>query len=344
MDLIEQSLLQQLAGHSADQTGLWIVDENLPLLTQSTPIAGLSLLTNRFDLSASATDKGWPIRYNDFDFSCWPDGSLDQIYYRVSKEKAVVHHVINQASRMLKQGGELVLIGAKNEGTKTYFDKARKLLGQGQLEKLGKGGFCGVLTRTDTTGELLDDKDYRSLRPIADDFISKPGLFGWDKLDQGSQFLTAHFDQIWPQLKAGRPRVLDLGCGYGYLSVSAHQRGVESIVATDNNAAAVISCQQNFVRLGINGSVVADDCAAGQTDRFDLVLCNPPFHQGFSVEGELTERFLAQAARLTARDGMALFVTNMFIPLERKAKGLFAGIDTFADNGSFKLVRLTRPK
>lgn len=344
MDLIEQSLLQQLAEHRVDQTGLWVVDENLPALTQSSPIAGLALLTNRFDLSTRAAANGWPIRYSDFDFSPWGDGSLDRIYYRVSKEKAVVNHVINQASRLLKSGGELVLIGAKNEGTKTYYDKARKLLGQGELNKLGKGGFCGVVTRQGEAGELLDDRDYRQLRPIFDDFISKPGLFGWDKLDQGSQFLAGYFDQIWPQLSTERPRVLDLGCGYGYLSARAHQHGVDSILATDNNAAAVIACQQNFNRLAIKGSVVADDCAASQDERFDLVLCNPPFHQGFAVEGELTDRFLARAARLTARNGMALFVTNMFIPLERKAKGVFAGVDTFADNGSFKLVRLTRPK
>ncbi|MEH6651366.1 MAG: methyltransferase [Motiliproteus sp.] len=344
MDLIEQALLQQLTGHAADQTGLWVVDENLPALTQIPPIAGLELLTNRFDLSANASAKGWPIRYSDFDFSPWNDGSFDRIYYRVSKEKAVVNHVINQASRLLKEDGELVLIGAKNEGTKTYYDKARKLLGQGELVKLGKGGFCGTVTRQEPLGELLDDRDYPTLRPIADPFISKPGLFGWDKFDQGSQYLVAEFDAIWPTLKTPQPRVLDLGCGYGFLSVNAHLKGVESIVATDNNAAAVIACQQNFDRLGINGSVVADDCAANQTERFDLVLCNPPFHQGFSVEGELTDRFLASAARLTARDGVALFVANMFIPLERKAKGLFGKVETFADNGSFKLVRLSRPK
>ncbi len=344
MDLIEQALLQQLTGHAADQAGLWVVDENLPALTQMQPVAGLELLTNRFDLSANATAQGWPIRYSDFDFSPWSDASLDRIYYRVSKEKAVVHHVINQASRLLKTDGELVLIGAKNEGTKTYYDKARKLLGQGRLAKLGKGGFCGVISQQDTLGECLDDKDYRTLRPIADDFISKPGLFGWDKLDQGSQFLVAQFDAVWPTLKTTQPRVLDLGCGYGYLSVNAYRHGVDSIVATDNNAAAVIACQHNFDRLGIPGSVIADDCAASQVDRFDLVLCNPPFHQGFAVEGELTDRFLARAARLTAKDGVALFVTNMFIPLERKANGLFAKVETLADNGSFKLVRLTRPK
>jgi 16S rRNA (guanine1207-N2)-methyltransferase len=34
---------------------------------------------------------------------------------------------------------------------------------------------------------------------------------------------------------------------------------------------------------------------------------------------------------------------NRFIPLERKAQGVFAEVETFADNGSFKLVRLAKP-
>ncbi|MEH6826070.1 MAG: methyltransferase [Motiliproteus sp.] len=348
MDLIEQSLQQQLSQHPAALAALWVVDENLPALSQIAPQAGIALLTNRCDLLQRGESLGWTVRFSDFDFSPWADASLDRVYYRVSKEKAVVHHVINQAWRVLKPGGQLRLLGAKQEGTKTYYDKARKLFGQGELDKLGKGDFAAVLTRSDADNVdlnlRLDDRDYPLLRPIAEDFISKPGLFGWDKLDQGSAFLAEHFSALWPRLSTPQPRVLDLGCGYGYLSAKAHQLGAASITATDNNAAALLACQQNFDRLGISGSVVSDDCGASQTERFDLVLCNPPFHQGFALEGELTERFVAAAARLTAFEGMALFVVNQFIPLERKAQGLFAEVDSFADNGSFKLIRLARPK
>jgi len=348
MDLIEQSLQQQLSQHPAALDGLWVVDENLPSLSQISPQAGISLLTNRFDLFQRAETLGWPIRFSDFDFSPWADASLDRIYYRVSKEKAVVHQVINQAWRVLKPGGELRLLGAKQEGTKTYYDKARKLFGQGELDKLGKGSMAAVLTRgeADTTVQplCLDDRDYPQLREIAEGFISKPGLFGWDKLDQGSVFLAEYLPELWEGLSTAQPQVLDLGCGYGYLSVKAHQQGASRVTATDNNAAALLACQKNFERLQINGSVVRDDCGASLTQRFDLLLCNPPFHQGFALEGELTERFVATAARLTAFDGIAAFVVNQFIPLERKAQGLFAEIDTFADNGSFKLVRLARPR
>lgn len=348
MDLIEQSLQQQLRQHPATLEALWVVDENLPALSQIAPQPGISLLTNRFDLYQRGETLGWTIRCSDFDFSPWEDASLDRIYYRVSKEKAVVHHVINEAWRVLKPGGQLVLLGAKQEGTKTYYDKARKLFGQGELDKLGKGDFAAVLTRGHPEAAdpslRLDDRDYPQLRLIAEDFISKPGLFGWDKQDQGSAFLAEHLAELWPRLSTQQPRVLDLGCGYGYLSAKAHQQGAASVIATDNNAAALLACQQNFDRLGINGQVISDDCGASLDERFDLLLCNPPFHQGFALEGELTERFVTTAARLTAFDGVALFVVNQFIPLERKAQGLFTEIDTFADNGSFKLIRLARPK
>ena len=348
MDPIAQALLQQLHLHPSDSVGIWVADENLAGLSGQPPIAGLALLSNRFDLYRDGEAAGWPIRYSDFDFSPWPSGAVDRLYYRVSKEKAVVHHVINQAFRCLRPGGELYLFGAKQEGTKTYFDKARKLFGHGELGKLGKGGFAARLVRStesvEVEGAWLDDRDYPRFRPIDEGFISKPGLFGWDKLDKGSAFLAEHFTALWPQLPSDKPSVLDLGCGYGYLSVKAFEQGVSSITATDNNAAAVEACRQNFDRLGIPGSVVADDCAAGLARRVELLLCNPPFHQGFGVEGELTDRFLASAARLLADNGVAAFVVNRFIPLERKAQSLFGQIECFADNGSFKLVRLADPK
>ncbi|MCW8885186.1 MAG: methyltransferase [Motiliproteus sp.] len=351
--IVHQQLQKQLHEHQGQ--GLWVMDENLAQFAPSVAIENLQLLSNRFDIHAEMSAKGWQIHFSDFDFSPWSDSSLDRIYYRVSKEKAVVHHVINQSLRCLKSGGELILLGAKNEGTKTYFDKARKLFGDGDLNKLGKGVMEGILVAPGVAqgvvaehlaDELLDDREYTKTRTIAElagqSVISKPGQFGWDKLDQGSEFLADHFDQIYSKLYTSTPKVLDLGCGYGYLSLRLVAQGVSSILATDNNAAAITCCGINLKASGVPHQVVADNCAAAIKPSFDLVVCNPPFHQGFSVEGELTERFLNTAARLLAADGQAAFVVNRFIPLERKAQGLFREIETFADNGSFKLVRLAK--
>lgn len=193
----------------------------------------------------------------------------------------------------------------------------------------------------------MDDSNYRQLRLIAQEpcrIDSKPGLFGWNKIDQGSQYLV---DQLTSLLTArtGKPlNALDLGCGYGYLTLAATQLDACKTIAhwtmTDNNAAAVATAAHNINLNKIHAKVIAADCGDALNDTFDLILCNPPFHQGFSLEGDLTNRFLATAKRLLAPQGIAVFVVNQFIPLERKASGLFRNITTCASNGSFKVITL----
>ena len=340
---IEQALWQRLQGHRG--LGLWVLDENLAQLGSQALPAGLALLSNRFDL-VQRLQASLPIRFSDFDFSPWPAASLDAAYYRVSKEKAVVHHVINQLSTRLKPGGRLWLFGGKQEGTKTYFSKARERCGAGELHKLGKGDFAAELVRGENLGVALEDQEYAALRPVeagGERFVSKPGLFGWDKVDQGSRWLIESLDAVWSRLPTPAPRVLDLGCGYGYLARHCARLGAAALVATDNNAAALLACEQNLADTGVAHQVLPGDAGDGVSGRFELVICNPPFHQGFAVDGELTERFLQAAAAHLQPQGQAAFVVNHFIPLERKAAGLFAEVACFADNGRFKLVRLARP-
>jgi 16S rRNA (guanine1207-N2)-methyltransferase len=115
-------------------------------------------------------------------------------------------------------------------------------------------------------------------------------------------------------------------------------------VATDNNAAAIIAAEKNFALYAMQVEVMADDCGSTLQERFDLILCNPPFHQGFSTDSQLTDKFLRQTQRLLAAEGNALFVVNQFIALERAAEKYFRCIEQFASNRSFKLIRLAQPR
>ncbi len=337
-----QRLLNQ---HS--RRGLWVLDENPAAGAAALPpVPGVEVLTNRWDVYERMTAAGWSARFSDFDFSPWQGAGVDRIYYRVSKEKPVVHHVINQARATLAEEGSLWLVGAKNEGTRTYFDKARQLFGDGVLHKEGKGLFSGCLVSPLAAGEPLDDRDYTRLRSIGEaswQFDSKPGLFGWDKIDAGSALLAEHLPQVYARLSGAAPRALDLGCGYGYLSAHVWKAGAGEVIATDNNAAAIEACRRNFERFAIGGEVVAANCAQGVRGAFDLVVCNPPFHQGFGVDSSLTDRFIDAAKRLLAPGGQALFVVNRFIPLERKSAALFGEVECLSDQDGFKVVRLARP-
>ena len=86
--------------------------------------------------------------------------------------------------------------------------------------------------------------------------------------------------------------------------------------------------------------VSLDDCGEHLQERFDLILCNPPFHQGFSTSNALAVKFLTQIRRLLAPNGRALVVVNQFIALEKAAEESFSKITTLTQAQGFKVVQL----
>lgn len=322
--------------------GLLLADEQCI----AEPGIQIPVITNRVDVAQRFQAAGFNAALSDFDLSVI---DVDSIYYRVSKEKALVHHLINQALLRLPIGGELVLTGEKGDGLKTYADKARTLVGSDKDLNKGRGGALLARIRKQREPETsLDDSNYRQLCDIAPQghvaLYSKPGVYGWQKIDRGSRLLIGALGDVLDKNGAQAPRdVLDLGCGYGYLTVMAHQRLPDArFVATDNNVTALVACTKNIETHAISAQVVPADCADGIGQQFDLVLCNPPFHKGFDIHGDLTLAFLKAAAARLAPDGMALFVVNQFIALEQKAEPLFASCERAGEGEGFKVYLLKR--
>lgn len=323
-------------------SSLLLADEHsadLPALTSK-----LVVISNRADVATRFSAAGFECHLSDFDFSVLSQAPR-HIFYRVSKEKALVHFLINQSLSTLPVGGKLILSGEKGDGFKTYYDKARALVGASkQIEKCGGGAYLGVIEKRTAPTDTLDDNHYTEIQDIAvpgePPLYSKPGVYGWKKVDKGSALLI---EALGDAVAGDLDTVLDLGCGYGYLSVEAHKRLPEArFVATDNNVAATAACQKNFAAQGIRGDVIVADCAETIDEQFDLVLCNPPFHKGFDIQGDLTAQFLVSAASHLKAAGEALFVVNQFIGLEQRAESVFSRCELVTEGGGFKVYRLRK--
>jgi 16S rRNA (guanine1207-N2)-methyltransferase len=334
------SMLQQPVANT-----LWLADENTAeAIATISPSIDLTIISNRLDIAESASRASHHALFSDFDFSAIAPGSLQRIIYRVSKEKAVVHHVLNSAWPLLTNDGELIITGLKSDGIKTYIEKCKTKYGSGSAEKYGNayiGRFCK--SRNSVSLEQLDDQEYTCLRLIHTptlDFFSKPGLFGWDKIDQGSAFLLEHLPDCLSQLPVAPQSMLDLGCGYGFLTLMTRHLPLTRRTAIDNNAAALQAIKKNAEHYCLDVEIFASDAGSSLSGAYDLILCNPPFHQGFSVDGCLTEKFLQNCRNLLSPHGLALFVVNAFIGLEKKAASKFSSVTQIANNQSFKLVML----
>lgn len=324
-------LLQQLLQQAPDNS-LWCLGENS---AETLPVSmKLTSLCNRYDLSQEIEH----CIFSDFDFSLLAEKRFEHIIFRLEKEKAINLHIAHQGLQQLSDNGTLHIIGYKNEG----IESLAKMLTKNTNASIKKTKYKQLhhLELSKAT-DVAFENNYDQLQELSIngfDFISKPGVFGWQKIDLGSQLLMQELAQH--NLAQAQASLLDLGCGYGYLSLQAKQLGFKHIDATDNNAAALLACQANFVKNAIDGKVIADHIGQSLAHAsYDIVLCNPPFHQGFAHSKQLIQDFCTQAHRVLKTKGEAWFVVNQFIGIEPIAEKLFSQVERLKETQGFRLYR-----
>lgn len=343
--LVLEILISTVSSLSGSDRTLWVMDEN-PAIDGLLKLNGnktIDVVSNRYDTSEQMAKLDINTYLNDFDFTAL--GDYERIIYRISKEKMLTHHVINEALRHLTPEGKLFVIGEKTDGIKSITKQAAELYDTDTTARKFGNAYLAEFSKPPQT--LLDNKylptaGYTELRLIKHpvmNFYSKPGVFGWEKVDKGSQLLVSCLPPVIQYMK-GVDSILDLGCGWGYLMLATQSIPDAVRVATDNNVAAIDAATKNFAEAGMNVQCLVDDCASQVRQRFDLILCNPPFHQGFQVSDTLTEKFLKTASRLSRRSTRAIFVVNQFIPLQKLAESCFKESRLLAAADGFNVFEL----
>ena len=133
-----------------------------------------------------------------------------------------------------------------------------------------------------------DEKEFRfHLRGQEFTFKSDAGVFSKERIDFGSVFLIE-------KMQIGvHDQVLDMGCGYGPIGISAaHLAPKGNVLMVDVNERAVALAKQNVARNGIqNARVIVSDLfeKVDQQLRFDVILTNPPIRAGKKTVHQILE-------------------------------------------------------
>src|SRR5690606_20020457 len=111
-------------------------------------------------------------------------------------------------------------------------------------------------------------------------FIHHSNLFSREKLDIGTRFFLEHIP------KGSFAKILDLGCANGILGIKAKMMNPHSqIQFSDESNMAIQSAEVNYAQYFDDKALYHwTNCFEnGIPDDLDLVLCNPPFHQGNTI-------------------------------------------------------------
>ena len=249
-----------------------------------------------------------------------------------------------QALARLAPGGTLVACMPNKEGARTGEADLARIAGP--LRSQSKH-HCRVFWTAplDASADPALAAEWEMLdapRRIADGgvpgggFLSRPGVFAWDRIDPASRLLAEHL----PADLQGA--VADLGAGWGYLAgqVLARCPRVASLDLYEADARALGLARANLAgasadaAAGVRAALAFHwhDVATGVgQSRYDAIVCNPPFHaQGAGERVDLGRAFIAAAADALRPGGRLFLVANRHLPREVAARDGFKVIEARA--------------
>ena len=297
------TLLTEGLAEEPELGGRWLVAPELPLATRELRSRGVHVVTWTRHAGGSVEARPDP-----------PDGPFDGAVLRVPRGAEATRMALHLVAARLAPTARLIVGGANDEGIRNVASRLREVtaeLGEAvpgnharritsRNPLLAEGGVKGDLERwaepvtAAVGGETLA-------------WTSWPGLFAHGRLDVGTAILLEHLPD------PSGARVLDFGCGVGVIGEILRRRGALTLDLVDRDALAVHAARRNVVGARVHCS---DGLPAGG-ERWDLVVSNPPIHEGADADWSVLEGLARDLPGRLHPGGRVLLVAQVTVPIGR---------------------------
>ncbi|MET0657215.1 MAG: class I SAM-dependent methyltransferase [Steroidobacteraceae bacterium] len=254
--------------------------------------------------------------------------------------------LLARAMTAVKPGGRVIACASNNEGARSHEADLARLAGP--VETLTKNKcrvfWTAPLADIHDKGLLAEWRDLDAVRPIADGrFVSRPGVFAWDRIDVASALLAEHL----PEDLAGR--AADLGAGFGYLSAELLSRcpAINALDLYEAEARALDLARRNLAAFAERKQLTFHwhDVTEGLPRSYDVIVTNPPFHTGSREDRpDIGRRFIQVASAALNRGGRLWLVANRHMPYESVLNASFGTVRTVVQAHGFKIVEAVRTR
>ncbi|OCJ14035.1 methyltransferase [Rhizobium sp. AC44/96] len=259
----------------------------------------------------------------------------DAVLVLCNKHKGENEANIAEALTRVKMGGLVVVAGGKEDGIQPL-RKRMEAFGL-SLEHMPK--YHGVAFWFGAPADSSEIIAKFAKPPVRVDgrFEAAAGMFSHDRIDDGSELLASRL----PVDFTGD--VADFGAGWGYLSVELADRspGVSRLDLYEANHAALEAAKANMAENcpGVPARFFWHDLAGEPVkDKYDLIIMNPPFHEGHAAEPSLGQAMIKTAASALRGGGRLLLVANRGLPYEPVLAANFKESGETCRNARFKVL------
>lgn len=236
--------------------------------------------------------------------------------------------LIDQGFHILNPGGQFITLSEYEKDTE-FAKHHKKIFGKCGETPSSKSGMAFFSTKPNEPRERRRHEMHFHAKIAGGpsmDFLSRPGVFSYGRMDKGSRALLEVAD-----VKDG-DRVLDLGSGCGVVGCLLSTKAkLGHLTFIDSHLRANAVCEINAKANGVaNYEIVTSETMDGlPANGFDLILANPPYY-GDSMVARL---FVGKSRDLLKPGGKFLIVTKMPTAVVPIIFETFGGCDVVENRG-----------
>ncbi|ECB7194923.1 16S rRNA (guanine(1207)-N(2))-methyltransferase RsmC [Salmonella enterica subsp. enterica serovar Napoli] len=256
----------------------------------------------------------------------------DTLIYYWPKNKPEAQFQLMNILSLMPSGVDVFVVGENRSGVRSA---EQMLADYAPLNKVDSARRCGLYHgRLEKQPQFSLESWWAEYNIDGLAIKTLPGVFSRDGLDVGSQLLLS---TLTPHTKG---KVLDVGCGAGVLSaaLASHSPKVR-LTLCDVSVPAVEASRATLAANGLEGEVFASNVFSEVKGRFDMIISNPPFHDGMQTSLDAAQTLIRGAVRHLNSGGELRIVANAFLPYPKILDETFGFHEVIAQTGRFKVYR-----
>jgi 23S rRNA (guanine1835-N2)-methyltransferase len=272
-------------------------------------------------------------------------GKYDLVLIRIPKSMSFFEDLLFQLRAHLHENSRLICGYMIKHQANSSFELLEKYIGKTTTSLAKKKARLIFARLTQSTAHNMSQPPYPlrvQIEPFKTPFLNGSNIFSREKLDIGTRFFLEHIP------KGAYKTILDLGCANGIVGIMAKKLNPEAkIIFSDESQMAVQCAKANYENVLETPQTSAEfhwaNCYENAPhDSVDLVLCNPPFHQGNSLTDLTAKQMFMDSFAALRAGGILRVIGNQHLQYPTELKKIFGNSEVVAKNSKFMICQALR--
>lgn len=346
-DAADEYLLNTLAEHSLPREGsrILIVNDSFgalavalsPYRPQSLSDSWLAHAATKVNLKANGFDEESVVLLDSLSA---PTKPLDLVLIKAPKTLALLEDELIRLAPLLSEKTRLIVAGMVKGMPGSVWKLLERLCGPTTTSLAKKKAKLIFVSPSEPIA--VRKSPYPVCYPLegtSHRICNHANVFSRDSLDIGTRLFLQHLPD-----NLGDKVVVDLGCGNGVVGLIAAERNPQAELRfVDESYMAVASARDNFSHnLGVERKASfqpGDGLSDFESNSADIILCNPPFHQGSAVGDQIARSMFRQSQRVLRNGGELWVIGNRHLGYHAILRKIFGNCEMVASDAKFVILR-----